>query len=202
TVKKPNYRLGIIHDHRFFRTCNNGWFRLANLAMALSLKPYTNSIRAELNKAFCIQSFPCQNVERHNKPEIEVRDNPELLLPPVTIARSEKERCLVEASVNSVRVSLRIGQMDMLEEELVKMYLRFLMQRAETLDVLRRVPVEGYDISFLITDQHLLAYGRQRLLDFVVAFIEEMDAEISSMKLAVNSRGRAVATEFLRSLAF
>ncbi|GIL50077.1 hypothetical protein Vafri_6395 [Volvox africanus] len=170
--------------------------------MALSLKPYTNNIRVELSKAFCIQSFPCQNVERHNKPEIEFRDNPELLLPPVTIARSEKERCLVEASINSVRVSLRIGQMDMLEEELVKMYLRFLMQRAETLDVLRRVPVEGYDVSFLITDQHLLMYGRQRLLDFVVAFIEEMDAEISSMKLAVNSRGRAVATEFLRSLAF
>ncbi|GIL50076.1 hypothetical protein Vafri_6395 [Volvox africanus] len=121
--------------------------------MALSLKPYTNNIRVELSKAFCIQSFPCQNVERHNKPEIEFRDNPELLLPPVTIARSEKERCLVEASINSVRVSLRIGQMDMLEEELV-------------------------------------------------AFIEEMDAEISSMKLAVNSRGRAVATEFLRSLAF
>ncbi|EFJ52812.1 actin-related protein ArpC4 [Volvox carteri f. nagariensis] len=170
--------------------------------MALSLRPYTNNIRTELNKALCIQSFACQNVERHDKPEVESRDNPELLLPPVTITRSEKERCLIEASINSVRVSLRLGQMDMLEEELVKMYLRFLMQRAELLEVARRVPVEGYDVSFLITDQHLRVYGKQRLLDFMVAFIEEMDVETSSMKLAVNSRGRAVATEALRSLAF
>ena len=136
--------------------------------MALSLRPYTNNIKAELNKAFCIQSFPCQNVERHNKPEVETRDNPELLLPPVSISRSEKEGCLIEPAINSVRVSLRIGQLDMLEEELVKMYLRFLMQRAEMLEVLRRVPVEGYDVSFLMTDQHLLTYGRQRLLNFVV----------------------------------
>ncbi|GFR42206.1 hypothetical protein Agub_g3097 [Astrephomene gubernaculifera] len=170
--------------------------------MALSLRPYTNNIRAELNRALCIQSFPSQNIERHVKPEVETRDNPELLLPPVTVSRSEREGCLIEPSINSVRVSLRIGQQDMLEEELVKMYLRFLMQRAELLDVLRRAPVDGYDVSFLITDQHLLTYGRQRLLDFVVAFIEEMDVEISSMKLAVSSRGRAVATEFLRSLAF
>jgi actin related protein 2/3 complex subunit 4 len=35
-----------------------------------------------------------------------------------------------------------------------------------------------------------------------VAFIEDVDAEINQMKLAVSSRGRAVATEFLRSLAF
>ncbi len=35
-----------------------------------------------------------------------------------------------------------------------------------------------------------------------VAFIEELDSEISSLKLAVNSRGRAVAAEFLRALAF
>ncbi|KAG2492668.1 hypothetical protein HYH03_009083 [Edaphochlamys debaryana] len=170
--------------------------------MALSLRPYTSQIRAELDKSLCIQPFPCQHIERHTKPEVEVRDNPELLLPAVTVKRSEREGCLIEPSVNSVRVSLRVGQMDMLEEELVKMYLRFLMQRAEVLEVLRRVPVEGYDVSFLITDQHLLKYGRQRLLDFVVAFIEELDQEISSMKLAVNSRGRAVATEFLRAMAF
>ncbi|PNW81800.1 hypothetical protein CHLRE_06g260800v5 [Chlamydomonas reinhardtii] len=180
--------------------------------MALSLRPYTNNIRNELNKALCIQTFPCQHVERHNKPEVEIRDNPELLLPPVTVTRSAtaaagsgdsgRECCLIEGSINSVRVSLRIGQMDLLEEELVGMYLSFLQQRAELLDVLRRVPLPGYDVSFLITDSHLLQYGRQRLLDFVVSFIEEMDSEISTMKLAVNSRGRAVATEFLRSLAF
>ncbi len=83
--------------------------------MALSLRPYTNQIRTELNRALCIQPFPCQNIERHNKPEVESRDNPELLLPPVTVNRSEREGCLIEPSINSVRVSLRVGQADLLE---------------------------------------------------------------------------------------
>ena len=76
------------------------------------------------------------------------------------------------------------------------------MQRADSLEILRRVPLDGYDISFLITDTHLVQQGRQRLIDFIATFIEEVDAEVSSLKLAVNARGRAVATEFLRALAF
>ena len=39
------------------------------------------------------------------------------------------------------------------------MYLRFLMQRAESLTLLRRTPLEGYDVSFLVTDQHLMEVG-------------------------------------------
>ena len=44
-----------------------------------------------------------QKVERHNKPEIEIRESPELLLNPVIVSRNEKERVLIEASINSVR---------------------------------------------------------------------------------------------------
>jgi actin related protein 2/3 complex subunit 4 len=39
--------------------------------MATSHKPYYEHVRKALNIALCIQNFPCQNVERHNKPEIE-----------------------------------------------------------------------------------------------------------------------------------
>lgn len=76
------------------------------------------------------------------------------------------------------------------------------MQRAEALSILRRVPLDGYDISFLVTDVHVLRYGRAGLVDFLCFFVEEVDAEIKALKLAVNARGRAVATELLRSLAF
>lgn len=95
-----------------------------------SLRPYLTNLRQVLDKALCIQSFPCQNIERHNKPEIETRDNPELILPVVTVSRgaSGEECCLVEPSINSVRISLRVGKSDALELELLKMYMRFLMQ--------------------------------------------------------------------------
>jgi actin related protein 2/3 complex subunit 4 len=85
-----------------------------------------------------------------------------------------------------------------LEELLARKLLRFLTQRAEEFRVLRRVPVEGFDISFLITHVHAEELLKARLVDFIVAFMEEIDKELSELKLAVNARGREVATEFLK----
>lgn len=40
----------------------------------------------------CLDNFNSQVVERHNKPEVEVRTSKELLLNPVVISRNEKEK--------------------------------------------------------------------------------------------------------------
>jgi hypothetical protein len=53
-------------------------------------------------------------------PEIEAQSSPEVLLNPLTISRNENERMLVEPSVNSVRISLRIKQADEIEHILGK----------------------------------------------------------------------------------
>ena len=39
---------------------------------------------------------------------------------------------------------------------------------------------------------------RHKLIDFVIHFMEEIDKEISEMKLCVNSRARICAEEFLK----
>ena len=52
----------------------------------------------------CLENFSSQKVERHNKPEIEIRESQELLLNPVIVSRNEKERVLIEPSINSVRL--------------------------------------------------------------------------------------------------
>ncbi|KAI7729286.1 hypothetical protein M8C21_001317, partial [Ambrosia artemisiifolia] len=118
-------------------------------------------------------NFPCQEVERHNKPEVEMKTSPELLL-------------------NSVK------QADELENILTKKFLRFLSMRAEAFQVLRRKPVQGYDISFLITNYHCEEMQKHKLIDFIVQFMEDIDKEISELKLSMNTRGRLVATEFLK----
>ena len=41
--------------------------------------------------------------------------------------------------------------------------------------------------------------NRARLIDFVIQFMQEIDKEISEMKLAVNSRARLCAEEFLKA---
>jgi len=169
--------------------------------MAISLKPYLDVIRSTLEAALCLQNFGSQEVERHNKPEIEAGFDKELLLNPILINRSKQtpgEKTLIEASVNSVRISIAVKKSDELDIILSKRFLRFLTQRAENFIVLRRKPIEGYDISFLVTNFHLEEMYKHKLIDFIIQFMQDIDAEISEMKNSVNTRARVVANEFLK----
>ena len=128
------------------------------------------------------------------------RENPELLLNTVRVTRNEHEECLVETSVNSTRVSLRLRQVEPLDALLVRKFARFLAQRAEAFGVLRREPLPGYDVSFLITGAQSGGGGRaEALTAFIVRFLEDFDREMNLLKLSVNTRGRAVARAFLES---
>lgn len=60
----------------------------------------------------------------------------------MTIARNENERVLIEPSINSVRISLKIKQADEIEHILVHKFTRFLEQRAESFFILRRKPIK------------------------------------------------------------
>lgn len=166
--------------------------------MSATLKPYLGAVRHTLAAALCVSHFPSQAVERHNKPEVEVRAAKELLLAPAIVSRSPAERVLIEPSVNSVRVSILVKQADDIERILCKKFMRFMMMRAESFVVLRRKPVEGYNISFLITNFHTEQMYKHKLVDFVIYFMEEIDKEISEMKLAVNARARICSEEFLK----
>lgn len=148
----------------------------------------------------------------------------------MVISRNENERVLIEPSVNSVRISIRIKQADEIEQILVHKFTRFLTQRAESFFILRRKPVavsacsreqaseraseieavdrcavvttftllllradahqpQGYNISFLITNFHTEEMLKHKLVDFIIQFMEEVDKEISEMKLFVSEFG-------------
>lgn len=68
------------------------------------------SIRESLSRALCIQTFPCQDVERHNKPEVEYQTSPELVLEPAIVARNAQEKVVIEQAINSVRVSIKVQE--------------------------------------------------------------------------------------------
>ncbi|KAL3726684.1 hypothetical protein ACJRO7_031571 [Eucalyptus globulus] len=163
--------------------------------MANSLRLYLTCIRNTLEAAMCLQNFPCQEVERHNKPEVELKY---VYVSMILICRNEAEKCLIETSINSLRISLKVKQADELENILTKKFLRFLSMRAEAFQVLRRKPVQGYDLSFLITNYHCEEMQKHKLIDFIVQFMEDIDKEISELKMSVNTRGRLVAAEFLK----
>ncbi|KAJ5342164.1 ARP2/3 complex 20 kDa subunit (P20-ARC) [Penicillium brevicompactum] len=172
--------------------------------MSQSLRPYLQWQRSVLvdRRAYDLQlRFPgigtALFVSSSNTPQVEARDSPELLLNPLHISRNENEKVFIEPSRNSVRVSIRIKQADEIEHILVHKFTRFLTQRAESFFILRRKPVEGFDISFLITNFHTEKMLTHKLIDFVIEFMEEVDKEISEMKLFLNARARFVAESFL-----
>lgn len=65
-----------------------------------------------------------------------------MILNQLLVSRTENETCLIEPSINSVRVSIKIKQADEIEEILCHKFTRFLMQRAEQFIIMRRKAVE------------------------------------------------------------
>lgn len=76
--------------------------------------------------------------------------------------------------------------------------------------------LQGYDISFLITNFHSETMLKHKIVDFIIElcyvcidvapvtdctplprFMEEVDKEISEMKLSLNARARVVAESYL-----
>ncbi|CAD7975411.1 unnamed protein product [Amoebophrya sp. A25] len=117
------------------------------------------TLKASLNS---MMDIPSPVVERQNhRPEVEVEEMvPECRCRPVYIARDEQEACMIEATVNSVRVSFRFRLADETERTLVSMYARFLTQQSRRslssshnilADILRKEPMPSYDITFLFT---------------------------------------------------
>lgn len=61
--------------------------------------------------------------------------------------------------------------------------------------------IQGYDISFLITNTHSETMLKHKIVDFIIQFMEDVDKEISEMKLSVNQRARTVAESYLSAVS-
>jgi actin related protein 2/3 complex, subunit 4 len=155
---------------------------------------YAQDLADVLCRALCLRSFPCQNVERHNKPEIEFGTSKELLLPPITISRpGGGETCLIEPAINSCRVSFRFKGGDALDDSLAATFYRFVCMKAEELPLLRRTAVEGYHVSFLVTWAMLETHGMAKVITFLINFATEFPSFLCSLKCQVSQQNRKLA---------
>jgi actin related protein 2/3 complex subunit 4 len=168
--------------------------------MAETIKPYLRCIRDAITFSLDLRNFPSQNYEKMNRPQVEVQENQELVMKPLTICRNEEEKVEIEASINSVRVNIVIKKHVELENLLVDIYTKFLMNRADKFNILRKKPKKDYDISFLITNFHLEFYKKEAIIDFIVEFVQDLEKEINDMKLIVNSQSRVATTHFMEQL--
>lgn len=170
--------------------------------MAEVLKPYLCVIRDALDFALDLRNFPSQLYEKINRPQVEVKENDELLMKPIVVCRNEDEKIEIEPSINSVRINIVIKKHANLEELLMNIYSKYLMNRADRLNIFKKKPKDGFDISFLITNYHLETYKKEEIIDLIVEFIQDLEKEINEMKLIVNSQFRLSSTHFMENLKF
>lgn len=79
---------------------------------------------------------------------------------------------------------------------------RFLALRADKFQIMRKKPaVDGYDFSFLITDEHLIKFKKEEIINFILEFIQGIDKEINDMKLAIINQTRLAAAFFTNAIA-
>lgn len=133
---------------------------LLRLLQSQSLRPYLHCVRSSLTAALSLSDFASQASERHNVPEIEAGSSLEVLLNPLTVSRNENEKVLIEPSVNSVRISIKIKQADEIENILVHKFARFLTQRAEAFFILRRKAIKVQEVSRWKESQGLRPFFR------------------------------------------
>ncbi len=97
----------------------------------------------------------------------------ELLLAPVVIARNEQEKCLIEGSVNSVRLSILIKQSDELEKVLVdRSVIRRSKQHrwtaAQMTNAARAVPSDAHASFFAVSISSFSRFLCQRAEEFII----------------------------------
>ena len=136
--------------------------------MVDTYKPYLTIIRDTLEQALCLKNFPSQLYEKINRPQVEVRESLELINKPVIISRNESEKVEIETSINSVRVNVAVKKHQEIDKLIVGIYSNYLMNRANQLNILRKVAKPGYDISFLIIRQVF-----QLLLFFLILEVQQ-----------------------------
>ena len=168
--------------------------------MVESYKPYLAIIRDTLDEALCLRTFPSQLYEKINRPQVEVKENLELVNKPIIISRNDEEKVEIESSINSINVNVIIKKHVDVEKLIVNIYTKYLMHRANILNILRKEPKKGFDISFLITNFHLENYKKEDIVDFIIEFIQDFSKEITDMKMTVNSQSRFVTTYLMEQL--
>ncbi|OIR58123.1 MAG: ARP2/3 complex subunit ARPC4 [Amphiamblys sp. WSBS2006] len=119
---------------------------------------------------------------------------------PASYSLPSSHRVLVESSPNSSRVSVFFQLQDTLDSFVCKRLCAAIMRNAVSIGVVRRVPISGYHLSFLITQQHTSANSPEKYCALIVSFIAHVCKTVSETKLDANASSREFSALLFSSL--
>ena len=121
---------------------------------------------------------------------------------PFVIARNEKEMTYIETAINSIRISIKTKKASPTEILLTHLIERFISLRAERFKIIRKkTAIEGYDVSFLITDKHLEDLKKEEVINFILEFILGIEKEVNDLRMMINTKSRAAAAFFTQGIS-
>lgn len=102
-----------------------------------------------------------------------------------------------ESSWNSLRLSVNFKVFDDFELMYKTKWLKFIHNRAEELQIIRKIPINNYDLSFLIYPKLIKLLSLPLLKNLIPDIIQDCILEIAETALFPHQRGRIIATQFL-----
>ncbi|KAH8583675.1 relation to actin related 2 3 (Arp2 3) complex subunit 4 [Cryptosporidium sp. chipmunk genotype I] len=125
------------------------------------------------------------------------RDNKVELIKSLYVYRHSKEFCYIESCIDSVRVSLKFYFKCEFEKRLFNQLTIFMKKNSDYLQLVRKKSIEGFDISFLITNHTLNSYnkicisnnnvnkqmGKYDVIHFILKFVVDIDRQIQDKML-------------------
>ena len=94
---------------------------------------------------------------------------------------------------------LQLRPVEPLDDWLRNKRQQLVQHRADQFRIVRRLPVQGYCLSFLVTVEHLQLFDKAQLITFICECINELSSAQDMKRLAL-SRGRAAGSLLWRSL--
>ncbi|KAH7649012.1 putative relation to actin related 2 3 (Arp2 3) complex subunit 4 [Cryptosporidium bovis] len=182
------------------------------------LLPYLRRLFNTLNKELCLfhlqlnlphmYSIPLVEQVAYNKNKLDNdetyisnlnkifnRDDKVELVRTLYVYRHSKEYCFIESCIDSVRISLKFFLKCEFERNLFEQLTIFMKKNSDHLRIVRKNPVYGFDITFLITNK-LLNFGFNRritnynesirnkhmgkydIIHFILKFVVDIDRQI------------------------
>ncbi|KAJ1608703.1 putative actin related protein 2/3 complex subunit 4 [Cryptosporidium canis] len=184
------------------------------------LLPYLRRLFNALNREICLFSLPLNLPCMYSVPLIEqeyLHKNPLKtpncdiydstknffnkdkldLVKSLYVYRHSREFCYIESCIDSVRVSLKFYLKCEFERKLFNQLTIFMKKNSDYLQLVRKKSIEGFDISFLITNHILNHYnsasinenkynhrmGKYDVIHFILKFIVDIDRQIQDKML-------------------
>ncbi|KAH8741402.1 relation to actin related protein 2/3 (Arp2/3) complex subunit 4 [Cryptosporidium ryanae] len=189
------------------------------------LLPYLRRLFNTLNKELCLfylqlnlpymYSVPFIEQIEYNKNKLDNdetyisnlnkvfnRDDKVELVKTFYVYRHSREYCFIESCIDSVRISLKFFLKCEFERNLFRQLTIFMKKNSDHLRIVRKKPLDGFDISFLITNK-LLNFGFNRsiadynktignknmgkydIIHFILKFVVDIDRQIQDKILKV-----------------